>query len=66
MTRSAKIYLRSGVREVWFIRPESQRVEVHLPENLSGGEPARTLHVGEELTTPLLPRWSVPVADLFA
>ena len=59
------IYLRAGVGELWFVWPESQRVEIHLQENAGGEEPARTLRPGDVLTTPLLPGWSVAVADLF-
>ena len=40
-------------------------MEIHLPENAGGEEPARTLRPGDVLTTPLLPGWSVAVADLF-
>ena len=58
------IYLRAGVGELWFVWPESQRVEIHLPENADGEEPARTLRPGDVLTTPRLPGWSVAVADL--
>ena len=59
------IYLRAGVRELWFVWPESQLVEIHLPENAGVEEPARTLRPGDVLTTPLLPGWSLGVADLF-
>lgn len=56
------VYFRLGVREIWFVIPERQTVEVHLPEL---EEAARTLAVGDTLTTDLLPGWSVPVAEIF-
>ncbi len=64
--RKRAVYFREGVREVWFVWPEDGQVDVHLPEGAGTEEPARTLKVGDTLTTPLLPGWSVPVADLFA
>ena len=57
------VYFRLGVREIWFVIPERQAVEIHLPDS---EDPARTLSTGEILTTDLLPGWSVPVAELFA
>lgn len=64
--RKRSVYFREGVREVWFVWPDDCQVDVHLPENAGREEPARTLRTGDVLTTPLLPGWSVPVADLFA
>lgn len=56
------MYFHFGVREVWFVVPERQAVEVHLPD-IDG--PAQTLSSEQTLTTDLLPGWSVPVAELF-
>ena len=56
------VYFRAGVRELWFVLPDRQTIEVHLPE---AEDPARTLAIGDTLTTELLPGWSVPVAELF-
>ena len=56
------VYFRAGVREIWYVLPERQAVEIHLP-NSDG--PARALSAGETLTSDLLPGRSVPVAELF-
>ena len=57
------VYFQSGVREIWFVLPDRQRVEVHLPDS---EDAARTLSIGQTLATEILPGWSVPVAELFA
>lgn len=57
------VYFRAGVREVWFVLPDRQQVEIHLPE--TRGEDARRLKVGDLLNTPLLPGWSLEVGELF-
>lgn len=64
--RKWAVYLRKGVREIWFVWPEDRQVDVHLPEDADGEEPTRSLKAGDTLTTPLLPGWSLPVTDLFA
>ena len=56
------VYFRLGVREIWFVIPERQAVEVHLPDS---EDPARSLAAADTLTRDLLPGWSVPVAEIF-
>ncbi len=56
------LYFHFGVREIWFVSPDRQQVEIHLPD---AEDAARTLSAGETLTTDLLPGWSVPVAEFF-
>lgn len=58
------VYLRAGVREIWFVWPGDARMEIHLP-GTDAEEAARTLRPGDVLTTPLLPGWSLPVAEVF-
>jgi Uma2 family endonuclease len=60
--RKLKQYFAAGVKEVWLIDPESREVEVWTGATL----PARALAVGEALTSPLLPGFGLPLADLFA
>ena len=57
------VYFRAGRRELWFVLPDRQQVEIHLPT--PGGGTIQTLSVGEALTTELLPGWSSPVEELF-
>jgi len=52
-------YLRNGVKEVWLAYPTEFTVLVSTPE---GG---RVIEDGE-LTTPLLPGWSLPLSDIFS
>ena len=61
LVKKRPLYFRAGVREVWFVMPDSRQVEIHL----SGGDATRTVSAGEILTTDLLPGWSVAVAELF-
>ena len=56
------VYFQHGVRKLWFIEPDSQRVEIHLPDSEGA---ARTYSFADVLTTDVLPGWSVPVAELF-
>jgi Uma2 family endonuclease len=60
--RKLKQYFAAGVKEVWLIDPESREVEVWTGATL----PDRALAVGEALTSPLLPGFGLPLADLFA
>ena len=52
-------YLQHGTSEVWQIYPKSKVVMIH------GGSSATTLTVGQNITTPLLPGFSLPVQSLF-
>ena len=60
--RKLKQYFAAGVKEVWLIDPESREVEVWTGSTL----PDRALAVGESLMSPLLPGFSLALADLFA
>ncbi len=56
------IWIAHGTRLVWAIDPETRVVEVFEP-----GKRPRALLPGDALTgDPVLPDFSVPVADLFA
>lgn len=54
-------YEQAGVQEYWIVDVESQTVEVIR----FGGE-SRVLGAGDELTSLLLPGWSILLRDLFA
>jgi Uma2 family endonuclease len=62
-----KVYERFDVKEYWVVDPELDAVKVYRRD---GGVFARaaelTAEAGDILTTPLLPDFSVSVADLFA
>jgi Uma2 family endonuclease len=54
-------YLDTGVQEVWIVDGEADRVTVHR----AGG--TTSIHTDTEtLTTPLIPGWTVDLAELFA
>ncbi len=53
-------YFAAGVREVWVVRPKRRLVYVHTSE-----DDYRVVRLGSVLTTPVLPEFSLPVAELF-
>jgi Uma2 family endonuclease len=60
-----KLYSQRGVDEYWIVDWQTRRVEVYRPD---GGvlALATTLTDADTLTSPLLPGFACPVADLFA
>lgn len=57
--RKVRTYLQAGVAEVWQVYPVTREVLVYA------GAYRRECQAGESLSSPLLPGWSVAVADLF-
>ena len=57
--RKVKKYLDWGVREVWLLYPETRAIYIHVRAG------ARALSEGAELTSELIPGFSVPVAEVF-
>lgn len=56
-----KDYLRTGVRQVWQIYPDTQEVVVHLPDGTM-----HTYTTGQSVPgADLLPGFALPVADIF-
>jgi Uma2 family endonuclease len=60
MKRKVEKYLRAGTAEVWLVYPESRSVECHRP---SGA--IRSLREGDVISTPVLPGFELPVAEIF-
>jgi Uma2 family endonuclease len=60
LERRVAIYLKKSVTEVWIINFDLQQMYVHTPDSV------RKLWKTDTLETPLLPRWSLPLAGLFA
>ena len=60
VSRKAVEYLKAGSREVWLVDHENREVHVRTAEG------QRLLGESMNLETELLPRFSAPVAQLFA
>ena len=64
VARRAKLkeYLRTGVRQVWQVYPETQEVVVYLADGT-----VRTYDIGQTIPgAEILPGFTLPVADVFA
>ncbi len=61
MARKRGEYFRSGVREVWEIDPESREFKVYTDEHSF-----RLLAPKEDLTTAVLPGFTLNMVDLFS
>lgn len=62
MRAKLKDYLRTGVRQVWQVYPETQEVVVYLADGT-----VRTYDVGQTIPgDEILPGFALPVADVFA
>ncbi len=58
--RKVRSYLRNGVAEVWQMYPDSATLEIYK------GETSRSLTGDQQVTTDLLPGFSVPLSTFFA
>lgn len=65
LEKKRAVYLRSGVRELWFIWPVRSEIVVVRTDGYGGAEPERVLGVDEILMTPLLPGLEIGVVELF-
>lgn len=60
-----RLYSRRGVREYWIVDRELRQVEVYRRTAAAALEPAATLTVGDNLTSPLLPDFALPIEQIF-
>jgi Uma2 family endonuclease len=60
LDRKVQVYRAHGVTEVWIIYPEGEHMYVHAPNGV------RELLNTDVLESPVLPGWSLPIAELFA
>jgi Uma2 family endonuclease len=63
-----KLYERVDVREYWIVDPERESIHVYRRTGLEPflGVEILSAEGGSVLTTPLLPDWSAPLAEIFA
>jgi len=59
-----QLYAKHGVKEYWIVDGENRAIEIYRL-GTKGLELAVVLRVGDEITSPLLPGFSCPVADIF-
>ena len=63
-----RLYERVGVREYWIVDDEIEVVKIYRrqEDGSFAREPELSREAGHSLTTPLLPGFSFPLAELFA
>ncbi len=64
--KKREIYASCGVREYWMVLPDLDQVEVLRQAPAGGFDRPILLEPGDVLTTPLLPGFELPLAELFA
>ena len=66
-TIKRKLYERSGVQEYWVVDPELDAIKIYRRIADAFARVAElSVEGGDALTTPLLPDFSVPLAEIFA
>ena len=59
-----QLYAKDGVKEYWIVDGDNRAIEIYRL-SAKGLELAVILRVGDEITSPLLPGFSCPLADIF-
>jgi len=60
-----KLYSSRGVSEYWIADPETRTIEINRKRKEGGLEMIVLLQSGDDLTSPLLPEFRVPVGQIF-
>jgi Uma2 family endonuclease len=59
------LYSRQGVHEYWIVDPIARAIELHRKRKTGGLEFIARLQSGDELTSTVLPEFTLPVDSLF-
>jgi Uma2 family endonuclease len=59
-----QLYAKHGVKEYWIVDGENRAIEIYRP-TAKGLELSAMLSHGDEITSPLLPGFTCPVANIF-
>jgi Uma2 family endonuclease len=60
------LYDRVGVREFWLIDPAASMVVIYRRDGTGAFVSLPTLDLEETMTTPILPGFALPLAELFS
>jgi Uma2 family endonuclease len=60
-----KLFSRTGASEYWILDPETRTIELYRKRKEGGFGRSITLQAEDDLTSPLLPDFRVPVGSLF-
>jgi Uma2 family endonuclease len=61
-----KLYSSRGAHEYWIVDPETRSVEVYRKRKQGGLGSSVQLQTGDEISTSLLPGFTLPVEAVFA
>lgn len=59
------LYSRQGVHEYWIVDPAARAVELHRKRKTGGLEFIARLQSGDQLTSSVLPEFTLPIDSLF-
>jgi len=60
-----EVYQEAGVKEYWIIHPSERTFLKYTLDNQGFFQPSRLLTGGEEITTPILPGFSMDLDEIF-
>lgn len=61
-----EVYEESGVKEYWIIHPDEKTFLKYTLDAEGKYQPSHLLTIGDEVTTPVLPGFAMPLEEVFA